>query len=92
LADSFLPPPAGTVPAAAYDAGSYGYVWADMIGMDLATAFKRAVGGSFDTRAGRRLRNEIYARGSSRDANESVEVFLGRKQSAEPFWKTLGLR
>ena len=92
LADSFLPPPAGTVPAAAYDAGSYGYVWADMIGMDLATAFKRAVGGAFDTRAGRRLRNEIYARGSSRDANKSIEAFLERKQSAEPFWKTLGLR
>src|SRR5438445_6083089 len=35
--------------------------------------------------AGMRLRNEIYAVGDSRDVNESIEKFLGRKQSVQPF-------
>ena len=97
LTDHFLPPPADSAPVAAfahlagYDAGYYGYAWADVIAADLASVFEKSWGGFFDAGAGRKLRDEIYAPGDSRDPNRSIERFLERKQSFEPFWKALGL-
>ena len=32
-----------------------------------------------------RLRQEIYEKGNSRDVEISIEKFLGRKQSIDPF-------
>ena len=58
---------------------------------DMATVFEKSPQGYFDARAGRRLRDEIYAPGDSRDVTVSIEKFLGRKQSIEPFLKTLGM-
>src|SRR5205823_3756526 len=49
-----------------YDAGYYGYAWADAIAADMATVFESAPDGYFDRQAGVRLRNEIYAMGDSR--------------------------
>lgn len=74
-----------------YDAGYYGYAWADAIAADMATVFEKSPRGFQDTKAGKRLREEIYAVGDSRDAKESIEKFLGREQSIQPFLKTLGL-
>ena len=39
----------------------------------------------------RKLRDEIYAPGDSRDVNLSIERFLGRPRSLAPFLKELGL-
>jgi len=75
-----------------YDAGYYGYAWADAIAADLATVFESAGDGYLDKRAGLKLRREIYEKGSSRDVTESIERFLGRKQSIEPFLRKLGIR
>ncbi|MGO8929058.1 MAG: M3 family metallopeptidase [Limisphaerales bacterium] len=74
-----------------YDAGYYGYAWADAIAADMATVFEHAPNGYFDQAAGRRLRVEIYEPGNSRDVNESIEKFLGRKRSLEPFLKKIGI-
>ena len=74
-----------------YDAGYYGYAWADAIAADMATVFESAPERYFDQQAGMRLRNEIYAVGDSRDVNESIEKFLGRKQSVQPFLKKIGI-
>src|SRR5512132_2923644 len=74
-----------------YDAGYYGYAWADAIAADMATVFESAPEGYFDQQAGVRLRNEIYAMGDSRDVYESIEKFLGRKQSVQPFLKKIGI-
>lgn len=74
-----------------YDGGYYGYAWADAIADDMATVFENAKNGYFDQEAGRRLREEIYSQGSARDVAESIEKFLGRKQSNQPFLKKLGL-
>jgi Zn-dependent oligopeptidase len=74
-----------------YDAGYYGYAWADAIAADMATVFEKAPNGYFDQAAGHRLRVEIYEPGSSRDVNESIEKFLGRKRSLEPFLKKIGI-
>jgi len=74
-----------------YDAGYYGYAWADAIAADMATVFERAPKGYFDSAAGRRLRTEIYEPGNSRDVNVSIERFLGRKPSIEPFLRKIGI-
>ena len=74
-----------------YDAGYYGYAWADAIAADMATVFERAPNGYFDQAAGRRLRTEIYETGDSRDVNISIEKFLGRPRSIEPFLKKIGI-
>jgi thimet oligopeptidase len=74
-----------------YDAGYYGYAWADAIAADMATVFQNSPEGYFDPAAGRRLRTEVYEPGDSRDVNVSIEKFLGRPRSLNPFLKKLGL-
>jgi thimet oligopeptidase len=74
-----------------YDAGYYGYAWADAIAADMATVFENAPNGFLDKSAGMRLRNEIYAPGGSRDIDISIRKFLGRERSIEPYLKTLGI-
>ena len=74
-----------------YDAGYYGYAWADAIAADMATVFEHSPNGYFDQAAGRRLRTEIYEPGYSRDVDISVGKFLGRERSLAPFLKKLGI-
>ena len=47
--------------------------------------------GYYDERAGQRLRKEIYEPGDSRDVNVSIEKFLGRPRSLEPFLQKIGI-
>ena len=74
-----------------YDAGYYGYAWADAISADMATVFETAPNRYYDKKAGMRLRREIYEVGDSRDVNESIEKFLGRPRSLKPFLNDLGI-
>lgn len=74
-----------------YDAGYYGYAWADAIAADMATVFEAAKAGYQDKQAGLRLRKDIYEPGDSRDITQSIEKFLGRKQSVQPFLKKIGI-
>src|SRR5262245_40310873 len=76
---------------AGYDAGYYGYAWADAIAADMATVFEKAPKGYLDKTAGMKLRNEIYAPGGSREIDTSIRNFLGRDRSIQPFLKTLGI-
>jgi thimet oligopeptidase len=97
LSEVFLPTPPDTAFACYfghlmdYDAGYYGYAWAEAIAADMATVFEKSIHGFYDTKAGRRLRDEIYAVGDSREAAESIEKFLGRKQDIGPFLKKVGI-
>jgi thimet oligopeptidase len=74
-----------------YDAGYYGYAWADAIAADMATVFEKAKDRYLDKQAGMKLRTEIYQQGDSRDVTLSIEKFLGRKQSIQPFLKKIGI-
>jgi thimet oligopeptidase len=74
-----------------YGAGYYGYAWADAIAADMATVFENSPDGFFDKTTGMRMRNEIYSMGDSRDINISIEKFLGRPRSIEPFLKRIGI-
>jgi thimet oligopeptidase len=97
LSDVFLPIQENTAFVAyfghlmGYDAGYYGYAWADAISSDMATVFEKAPEGYFDKTAGMKLRHEIYEPGDSRDVNLSIEKFLGRPRSIEPFLKQIGI-
>jgi Zn-dependent oligopeptidase len=57
----------------------------------MASVFQSAPDGFLDATVGRRLRDEIYAVGDSRDITVSVERFLGREHSTGPFLKKLGI-
>jgi thimet oligopeptidase len=74
-----------------YDAGYYGYLWSLAIAQDMASVFQESPNGFLDEKIGRRLRDEIYGVGASRDVAESVERFLGRPTSTKPFLKFLGV-
>lgn len=93
----FFPVPEGTHFAAywghltGYDAGYYGYGWADSIAADLATAFEDSPGRFLDQGVGNRLRREIYEVGGSRSVTESVQKFLGRDSDNRAFLRQLGL-
>ena len=97
LSDISLPVPPDTAFVAyfghiiGYGAGYYGYAWADAIAADMATVFENSPDGYFDKTAGMRMRNEIYAVGDSRDINVSIEKFLGRPRSLQPFLKKIGV-
>ena len=74
-----------------YDAGYYGYGWADSIAADMATVFEQSPGRFFDVDAGMRLRREIYEVGASRPVAESVRAFLGREPRKDAFLRSLGI-
>ena len=78
--------------AGGYDAGYYGYLWAKVMAIDMASEFKKAPGGFLDEKVGRRLRDEVYSQGNTRDVAASVEKFLGRPRSQEPFLEYVGIR
>jgi thimet oligopeptidase len=97
LSDVFLPVPPDSAFVAyfghiiGYGAGYYGYAWADAIAADMATVFENSPDGYFDKKAGLRMRREIYSVGDSRDINISIEKFLGRPRSLDPFLKKIGV-
>jgi thimet oligopeptidase len=97
FADVFLPVPEGTGMVAywghmtGYDAGYYGYAWADSIAADMQSVFRNAPNGFMDQEVGMRLREEIYAPGGSREIDESIEFFLGRPRSLDAFLESVGI-
>ena len=98
LSDVFLPMPKDSAFVAyfghltGYDAGYYGYAWSDAFAADMATVFENAPDRFLDVEIGRRLRREIYEPGDSRPATETIEAFLGRGHSIQPFLNELGIK
>lgn len=94
----FLAPPQGSNFAAyfghmaGYDAGYYGYAWADVIAADMATIFERDREGYISSHNGMRLRNEVLAPGGSRDVEDSIQIFLGRRFNNEAFLRKIGAK
>ena len=74
-----------------YDAGYYGYLWAQAISDDLNTVFEKAENKYFDETVGLKLRTEIYEPGDSRPVEESIREFLGRDWNTKAFIKNLGI-
>ena len=57
-----------------------------------ASVFKASPDGFLDASVGLRLRNEVYGKGNTRDVGESVEKFLGRPRSTQPFLEYVGIK
>ena len=72
-----------------YDAGYYGYQWAKVYGDDMFSVF--ADEGILSPEVGRRYRDEVLAKGYSRDAIEHLRAFLGREPSSDAYLEHLGI-
>lgn len=66
-----------------YAAGYYGYLWSEVMALDMLSAFK---GQLMDPAVGKRYRELILSRGGEVAPLAMVEAFLGRKPSTEAFF------
>jgi Zn-dependent oligopeptidase len=55
-------------------------------------SFRPSLKSAADKRAGMKTRHEIYEPGDPHDVTMSIQKFVGRKQSIEPFLRKLGIR
>jgi thimet oligopeptidase len=69
--------------AGAYAAGYYGYMWAEVLALDMLSAYG---GDIMDPTVGERYRKMILARGGEEPARELVEKFLGRPVRSDAFF------
>jgi thimet oligopeptidase len=69
-----------------YAAGYYGYMWAEVLALDMLSAFGDNV---MNSDVGRRFRREVLSRGGEVPATEIVERFLGRPVNADAFFKEI---
>jgi thimet oligopeptidase len=69
-----------------YAAGYYGYMWAEVIALDMLSAFGDRL---INPEVGARFRRDILSRGSEEPASVLVERFLGRPVNAEAFFQEI---
>jgi peptidyl-dipeptidase Dcp len=60
-----------------YSAGYYSYLWSDTITADAYEAFTEA-GGPYDKAVGKRLKDNVFSIGNTRDPAEAYKAFRGR--------------
>ena len=91
---SLVPMSPGTHPQASfghlmggYEAGYYGYLWAEVIAADLFSVFEEK--GFMNPEIATRYRELILAPGRSYDEAGQVEKFLGRPSAEEAFLKSI---
>jgi thimet oligopeptidase len=69
--------------ASNYAAGYYGYMWSEVIALDMLSPFK---GHMLDPKVGLRYRDTILAQGGQEEEMDLVRRFLGRDPSNEAFF------
>jgi thimet oligopeptidase len=69
-----------------YAAGYYGYMWAEVIALDMLSAFGDRL---INPEVGARFRRDILSRGSEEPASVLVERFLGRPVNADAFFQEI---
>ena len=72
-----------------YDAGYYGYLWANVIGDDMFSRFTAE--GILSPEVGAAYRREVLEPNGTRDAEELVRAFLGRDPSNAEFLRLRGM-
>jgi len=65
-----------------YAAGYYGYMWSEVLALDMLSGYGNNL---MDPAVGRRFRNTILAQGSQKPAAQLVREFLGREPSNAAF-------
>lgn len=69
--------------AGGYAAGYYGYMWSEVLALDMLSPYGNNV---MDTKVGKRYRDTILARGGEVPAMDLVTQFLGRKPNSDAFF------
>jgi thimet oligopeptidase len=69
--------------AGGYAAGYYGYMWSEVLALDMLSAYGANI---MNPAAGRRFRKQILSRGGEAPASELVREFLGREPNSEAFF------
>ncbi|PXA85806.1 M3 family peptidase [Nostoc sp. 3335mG] len=72
-----------------YAAAYYSYLWSEVLDADAFAAFEEA--GLFDPVTASRFRQEVLARGDTRDAMESFVAFRGREPNEHYLLRSRGL-
>ncbi len=72
-----------------YGAKYYGYLWSKVFALDLFNKIKKR--GLLNPEIGSDYATKVIGRGGSKDPNELLEDFLGRKPTQDAFLKDLGL-
>lgn len=66
-----------------YSAGYYGYMWSEVLALDMLSAFGSNL---MNPAVGRRFREAILAQGGQRRGADMVRDFLGRDPSPQAFF------
>ena len=69
-----------------YAAGYYGYMWSEVIALDMLSAFKANM---LDPAVGARYREAILSQGGQVEEMQQVKRFLGREPSNEAFFQEI---
>lgn len=69
-----------------YQVGYYGYMWSEVMALDMLSAFGNNLN---NAEVGQRYRETILAQGSQKPAQALVEEFLGRKPSNTAFFNEI---
>jgi peptidyl-dipeptidase Dcp len=73
-----------------YAAGYYSYMWSEVMDADAFGAFEEA-GNIFDPAVSKRLHDDIYASGGSRDPEDAYVAFRGREPEPDALLRRRGL-
>ena len=69
-----------------YAAGYYGYMWSEVLALDMLSAFGDDL---MNAEVGRRFRTIILASGGQRSPLDLVIEFLGREPSSDAFFREI---
>jgi len=69
--------------ASNYGAGYYGYMWSEVLALDMLSPFQKNM---LDANVGRRYRDAILSQGGQDEEMKMVKRFLGREPSSEAFF------
>jgi peptidyl-dipeptidase Dcp len=73
-----------------YASGYYSYMWSEVMDADAFGAFEEA-GDIFDSEVAKRLHDDIYASGGSRDPEQAYVAFRGREPEPDALLRRRGL-
>ena len=72
--------------ASNYAAGYYGYMWSEVLALDMLSAFGNDL---LDPKVGARYRETILSQGGQREESDMVRDFLGREPSSAAFFEEI---